>query len=185
MSLVNFQKKVANCKIVYFGPCSSGKMSNLHYIRSKTGHEINKKQNHSYFDVLPLSLGKFRGFTTRFHLYTLPSETFYHATRKLILSAVDGVVFVMDSQLEKMEANLESMETFKIYLGEQGYDINKIPMVIQYNKQDLPNAADIEYLRKLFNKRNVPDFAAIAVMGQGVFDTLKSISKIVLKELKS
>ncbi len=129
-------------------------------------------------------MGEIRGFKTRFHLYTVPGQVFYDASRKLILKGVDGVVFVADSQLERMEANLESMENLRTNLGEQGYDLDKIPFVVQYNKRDLPNAATMDELRKLLNPRQVPDFEASATQGNGVFDTLKAIAKLVLTELK-
>ncbi len=137
-----------------------------------------------FFDFLPLSLGEIRGFKTRFHLYTVPGQVFYDASRKLILKGVDGVVFVVDSQIERMEANLESLENLRYNLQEQGYDLDKIPYVIQYNKRDLPNVASVEELRGLCNKSGVPDFEGIATTGEGVFDTLKSVAKLVLTELK-
>jgi mutual gliding-motility protein MglA len=137
-----------------------------------------------FFDFLPLSLGEIRGFKTRFHLYTVPGQVFYDASRKLILKGVDGVVFVADSQLERMEANLESMDNLRVNLTEQGYDLKAIPYVVQYNKRDLPNASSIEELHRLLNPENVPEFQAIAATGWGVFDTLKAIAKLVLQELK-
>ena len=137
-----------------------------------------------FFDFLPLSLGEIRGFKTRFHLYTVPGQVFYDASRKLILKGVDGVVFVADSQIERMEANIESVENLRTNLQEQGYDLDKIPYVIQYNKRDLPNAATLEELKRLLNPRSIPDFQATATTGVGVFDTLKAIAKLVLQELK-
>src|SRR5688572_9915141 len=132
-----------------------------------------------FFDFLPLSLGEIRGFKTRFHLYTVPGQVFYDASRKLILKAVDGVVFVGDSQMERMEANIESLENLKVNLAEQGYDLNRIPYVIQYNKRDLPNAVPLGEMRKVLNPRGVPDYQAVAPTGVGVFDTLKAVAKLV------
>src|SRR5438876_5289164 len=137
-----------------------------------------------FFDFLPLSLGEIRGFKTRFHLYTVPGQVFYDASRKLILKGVDGVVFVADSQVERTEANVESVENLRTNLAEQGYDLDKIPYVIQYNKRDLPNAAPLDELRGLLNPRAVPDFEAIAPKGDGVYDTLKAIARLILTELK-
>jgi signal recognition particle receptor subunit beta len=137
-----------------------------------------------FFDFLPLSLGEIRGFRTRFHLYTVPGQVFYDASRKLILKGVDGVVFVADSQLERMEANIESLDNLRVNLAEQGYDLDRIPFVIQYNKRDLPNAVPVEELRRELNYRNVPEWNAIAPQGVGVFDTLKSVARLVLRELK-
>jgi len=137
-----------------------------------------------FFDFLPLSLGEIRGFKTRFHLYTVPGQVFYDASRKLILKGVDGVVFVADSQIERMEANLESLENLRVNLQEQGYDLNRIPYVVQLNKRDLPNIATVEELHRLINPRSVPEFQAVAPTGVGVFDTLKAVAKLVLTELK-
>ena len=137
-----------------------------------------------FFDFLPLALGQIRGFKTRFHLYTVPGQVFYDASRKLILKGVDGVVFVADSQVERMEANIESLDNLRVNLRDQGYDLDKIPCVIQYNKRDLPNAAPLEEMRKLLNPRGVPDFEASATVGTGVFETLKAIAKSVLSDLR-
>jgi signal recognition particle receptor subunit beta len=137
-----------------------------------------------FFDFLPLSLGEIRGFKTRFHLYTVPGQVFYDASRKLILKGVDGVIFVADSQIERMEANEESLENLRSNLAEQGYVLEKVPFVLQYNKRDLPNVASVEELRALLNTLHVPEFEAVARTGIGVFDTLKSTAKLVLTELK-
>jgi hypothetical protein len=192
MSFINYSSREINCKIVYYGPGLCGKTTNLQYVYNKTNPEAKGKmislatetERTLFFDFLPLSLGEIRGFKTRFHLYTVPGQVFYDASRKLILKGVDGVVFVADSQIERMEANLESMENLRTNLGEQGYDLDKIPFVIQYNKRDLPNAANTDELRRLLNPRTVPDFDASATQGTGVFDTLKAIAKLVLIELK-
>ena len=192
MSFINYSSREINCKIVYYGPGLCGKTTNLQYIYSRTSPDSKGKmislatetERTLFFDFLPLSLGEIRGFKTRFHLYTVPGQVFYDASRKLILKGVDGVVFVVDSQIERMEANLESLENLRYNLQEQGYDLDKIPYVIQYNKRDLPNVASVEELRSLTNKTNVPDFEVIATSGEGVFDTLKSVAKLVLTELK-
>ncbi len=192
MSFINYSSREINCKIVYYGPGLCGKTTNLQYIYAKTNPEAKGKmislatetERTLFFDFLPLSLGEIRGFKTRFHLYTVPGQVFYDASRKLILKGVDGVVFVADSQIERMEANVESMENLRINLSEQGYDLNRIPFVVQYNKRDLSNVATIDDLRGLLNPRAVPEFQAVAPTGVGVFDTLKSVAKLVLTELK-
>jgi signal recognition particle receptor subunit beta len=192
MSFINYSSREINCKIVYYGPGLCGKTTNLQYIYAKTNPEAKGKmislatetERTLFFDFLPLSLGEIRGFKTRFHLYTVPGQVFYDASRKLILKGVDGVVFVADSQIERMEANLESVENLKVNLQEQGYDLRQIPYVVQYNKRDLPNAASVEELSRLLNPDRVPEFQAIAATGWGVFDTLKAIAKLVLQELK-
>jgi hypothetical protein len=192
MSFINYSSREINCKIVYYGPGLCGKTTNLQYVYAKTNPEAKGKmislatetERTLFFDFLPLSLGEIRGFKTRFHLYTVPGQVFYDASRKLILKGVDGVVFVADSQIERMEANLESVENLRVNLAEQGYDLNRIPYVVQYNKRDLPNIATVEELRRLINGRNVPEFQAVAPTGVGVFDTLKAVAKLVLTELK-
>ena len=192
MVLFNYSTKELTAKVVYYGPGLCGKTTNLQYIYNKTNPETKGKlislstetDRTLFFDFLPLSLGEIRGFKTRFHLYTVPGQVFYDASRKLILKGVDGVVFVADSQVERMEANLESFENLRTNLSEQGYDLNRIPNVVQYNKRDLPNAVAIEELRESLNPRSVPEFQAVAPTGVGVFDTLKAVAKLVLTELK-
>jgi signal recognition particle receptor subunit beta len=192
MSFINYSSREINCKIVYYGPGLCGKTTNLQYVYAKTNPEAKGKmislatetERTLFFDFLPLSLGEIRGFKTRFHLYTVPGQVFYDASRKLILKGVDGVVFVADSQIERMEANLESVENLRVNLAEQGYDLAKIPYVVQYNKRDLPNIATMEELHRLINPTNVPEFQAVAPTGVGVFDTLKAVAKLVLTELK-
>ena len=192
MTFINYASKEINCKIVYYGPGLCGKTTNLQYIYNKTNPEAKGKmislatetERTLFFDFLPLSLGEIRGFKTRFHLYTVPGQVFYDASRKLILKGVDGVVFVADSQIERMDANLESMENLKVNLAEQGFNLDKLPFVVQYNKRDLPNAASKEELHNLLNPRNVPEFEAVAPTGVGVFDTLKMAAKLVLTELR-
>ena len=192
MSFINYSSREINCKIVYYGPGLCGKTTNLQYIYNKTNPEAKGKmislatetERTLFFDFLPLSLGEIRGFKTRFHLYTVPGQVFYDASRKLILKGVDGVVYVGDSQMERMEANIESLENLRSNLQEQGYDLAKVPYVIQYNKRDLPNAAPMEQLRPVLNPTKVPEFEACATSGAGVFDTLKAVAKAVLTELK-
>jgi len=192
MSFINYSSREINCKIVYYGPGLCGKTTNLQYIYNKTNAETKGKlislstetDRTLFLDFLPLSLGEIRGFKTRFHLYTVPGQVFYDASRKLILKGVDGVVFVADSQMERIEANIESMDNLRTNLAEQGYDLNKIPFVIQYNKRDLPNAVSLEELSQALNFRKVPEFQAVAPTGVGVFDTLKSVAKLVLTELR-
>jgi len=192
MSFINYSSREINCKIVYYGPGLCGKTTNLQYIYAKTNPEAKGKmisletetERTLFFDFLPLSLGEIRGFKTRFHLYTVPGQVFYDASRKLILKGVDGVVFVADSQVERIDANIESLENLRENLEEQGYDLDKLPYVVQYNKRDLPSAVDAGYLREVLNPTNVPDFEGIATTGVGVFDTLKAVAKQVLIELK-
>ena len=192
MSFINYLSREINCKLVYYGPGLCGKTTNLQYIYNKTAPEAKGKmislateqERTLFFDFLPLSLGEIRGFRTRFHLYTVPGQVFYDASRKLILKGVDGVIFVADSQIERIEANIKSLENLRTNLAEQGYSLDKIPFVIQYNKRDLPSAASVEELRGLLNPTNVPDFEGIASKGDGVFDTLKAVAKLVLTELR-
>lgn len=192
MSFINYSSREINCKIVYYGPGLCGKTTNLQYIYRRTNPEQKGKlislatetERTLFFDFLPLALGDIKGFKIRFHLYTVPGQVFYAASRKLILKGVDGVVFVADSQLERMESNIESLEDLKINLAEQGYDLDKLSSVVQYNKRDLPNVVPLEDMDKLLNYRNVPWFEAVAVTGKGVFETLKAVAKQVLFELK-
>ncbi|HTE50463.1 MAG TPA: GTPase domain-containing protein [Kofleriaceae bacterium] len=192
MSFINYAQREINCKIVYYGPGLCGKTTNLQYIYNKTNPEAKGKmislatetERTLFFDFLPLSLGEIRGFRTRFHLYTVPGQVFYDASRKLILKGVDGVVFVADSQIERMEANIESFENLRDNLQEQGYSLDKIPYVVQYNKRDLPNAAPTTELEEVCNPKRVVSFEAVATKGVGVFDTLKAVAKLVLTELK-
>ncbi len=192
MSFINYSSREINCKIVYYGPGLGGKTTNLQYVYDKTNPDAKGKmislatetERTLFFDFLPLALGTIRGFKTRFHLYTVPGQVFYDASRKLILKGVDGVVFVADSQLERMDANIESVENLKENLMEQGYDLAKLPYVIQYNKRDLDNIATADELQKALNPMNVPWFEAVAPSGDGVFETLKAVAKQVLLKLK-
>ncbi|MBZ0192355.1 MAG: GTPase domain-containing protein [Candidatus Kuenenia stuttgartiensis] len=192
MSFINYSSREINCKIVYYGPGLCGKTTNLQFVYKKTKPEQKGKlislatetERTLFFDFLPLALGDIKGFRVRFHLYTVPGQVFYAASRKLILKGVDGVVFVADSQIERMEANIESLEDLKINLAEQGYELEKLPYTIQYNKRDLPNVAPVKELDSLLNPNGIPWFEAVAVTGAGVFETLKSVAKQVLFELK-
>jgi signal recognition particle receptor subunit beta len=192
VSFINYSSREINCKIVYYGPGLCGKTTNLQYVYKKTNPDQKGKlislatetERTLFFDFLPLALGDIKGFKVRFHLYTVPGQVFYAASRKLILKGVDGVVFVADSQIERMEANIESLEDLRINLAEQGYDLDKLPYTVQHNKRDLPNVAPVESMNKLLNPRNVPYFEGIAVSGPGVFETLKNVAKQVLVELK-
>ena len=166
MSIINYASKEIQFKIVYYGPALCGKTTNLAYIHSRINPDnrgdlvslATAADRTLFFDFLPLDLGTVKGFKTRFHLYTVPGQVFYDASRKLILKGVDGCIFVADSQIERMEANEESMENLRTNLAEQGYSLEKLPFVIQYNKRDLPNVASAEELRQMLNKTSVPDF---------------------------
>jgi len=192
MSFVNYHTKEINCKIVYYGPGLGGKTTNIQYIYQKTTSQnkgqmvtLNTENERTlFFDFLPLDLGEIRGFKTRFHLYTVPGQVFYEASRKLILRGVDGLVFVADSQVERMEANLESFRGLEKNLNDQGYDMTKVPLVFQWNKRDLPNIVPVEDLQFQLNKKQLPAFEAVATSGRGVFETLKMISKSVLLNIK-
>ncbi|PKN12047.1 MAG: gliding-motility protein MglA [Deltaproteobacteria bacterium HGW-Deltaproteobacteria-4] len=192
MSFINYASREINCKIVYYGPGLCGKTTNLQHVYQKTAPDAKGKmislatetERTLFFDFLPLALGEIRGFKTRFHLYTVPGQVFYDASRKLILKGVDGVVFVADSQEERFDANIESLDNLRINLEEQGYDLDKIPFVVQYNKCDLPNVTPLEELRALLNPRGVPEFQACATTGEGVFETLKAVAKLILVELR-
>ncbi|MBC7791427.1 MAG: GTPase domain-containing protein [Anaerolineae bacterium] len=224
MSMINYASREINCKIVYYGPGLGGKTTNLEHIYGKVAPDSRGKlislatetERTLFFDFLPVDLGTIRGFKTRFHLYTVPGQVYYNASRKLILKGVDGVVFVGDSQVERMEANQESMQNLYDNMAEYGYDLTKIPFVVQYNKRDLPNAAPLPDLQAALNpgwevmdaarQRSMPNpyqqgenlveqlptgewverapyFEGVAISGDGVFDTLRAVSKLVLKTL--
>jgi signal recognition particle receptor subunit beta len=192
VSLVNYATREITCKIVYYGPGRSGKTSNLHYIYGQVPEDRKGKMvslatqtdRTLFFDFLPLDLGTVRGFKTRFHLYTVPGQVFYDASRKLILKGVDGVVFVADSQDARMEANVESLVNLEKNLKEQGYDLKAVPYVLQFNKRDLPTALPMDEMYSRLNFKGEPTFEAVAMNGTGVFDTLKAVAKLVLTELK-
>ncbi|MGH7701933.1 MAG: GTP-binding protein [Gemmatimonadales bacterium] len=225
MSMINYASREINCKLVYYGPGLGGKTTNLEFVFNKVSPGSRGKlislatetERTLFFDFLPVDLGTIRGFKTRFHLYTVPGQVYYNASRKLILKGVDGVVFVADSQVERMEANIEAMQNLYDNMAQHGYNLTVIPFIIQYNKRDLPNAATIKELQAALNpgwpvedpakQRPTPDpyregdmlveqqdgqwiersqyFEAVAVNGDGVFDTLKAVSKLVLKTLGS
>ncbi len=192
MSFINFAAREINCKVVYYGAGLGGKTTNLQFVYDKTAQSQKGKMislatetdRTLFFDFLPLDLGTVRGFKTRFHLYTVPGQVFYDASRKLILRGVDGVVFVADSQEERMDANIEALENLQDNLKEHGYDFNKIPYVLQLNKRDLPNILPVEALKKELVRKGEPVFEAVAFQGTGVFDTLKEVARRVLVELK-
>lgn len=189
---IDYLSREITCKIVYYGPGLCGKTTNLQWIHDKTNPDHKGKmislataaERTLFFDFLPIGLGEIKGFKTRFHLYTVPGQVFYDASRKLILKGVNGVVFVADSQIARTEANLESMENLRINLREQDYTLDKIPYVVQYNKRDMPNIAPVEELRQMLNPNAVPDYEAVASQGKGVFETLKAVGRGVLTELK-
>jgi signal recognition particle receptor subunit beta len=224
MSMINYASREINCKIVYYGPGLGGKTTNLEHVYGRVKPDTRGKlislatetERTLFFDFLPVDLGTIRGFKTRFHLYTVPGQVYYNASRKLILKGVDGIVFVADSQIERMEANLEAMQNLYDNMLEYGYDLTGMPFVMQYNKRDLPNAATVAELQERLNPgfevrdvtrqrispdpyhagenlveqiptgewvEHAPYFEAVAVTGEGVFDTLKAVSKLVLKTL--
>ena len=224
MSMINYASREINCKIVYYGPGLGGKTSNLEFVYEKVSPGTRGKlislatetERTLFFDFLPVDLGEIRGFRTRFHLYTVPGQVYYNASRKLILKGVDGVVFVADSQVDRAEANMESMQNLYDNMAEHGYDLTRMPFVLQYNKRDLPNAAPLPELEAMLNPgwevtepakqkpsenpfrpgvplveklptgewwERVPAFEAVATTGAGVFDTLKAVSKLVVRAL--
>jgi signal recognition particle receptor subunit beta len=223
MSMINYASREINCKLVYYGPGLGGKTTNLEWVYGKVAPDTRGKmvslatetERTLFFDFLPVDLGTIRGFKTRFHLYTVPGQVYYNASRKLILKGVDGLVFVADSQIERMEANVESMQNLYDNMAEYGYDLTKLPFVVQYNKRDLPNAAPINDLQGQLNpgwpveaperQKQTPDpyhpgeslvqqvdgawiervlyFESVATTGEGVFETLRAVAKMVLKTL--
>lgn len=195
MSLVNYATREITCKIVYYGPGRSGKTTNLHYIYGQVpgdrkGQMVSlatQTDRTLFFDFLPIDLGTISGFTTRFQLYTVPGQVYYQTTRKLVLQGADGVVFVADAQARQLQENIESMQDLHLNLAEQGVDVRTMPLVIQYNKQDLP--ADLttprHELEEALNFRDMPSFASDALHGPGVFETLRGISEIVLRKLSA
>jgi signal recognition particle receptor subunit beta len=192
LTFINYASREINCKIVYYGPGLGGKTTNLQYIYDSTAAQAKGKlislatetDRTLFFDFLPLDLGTVRGFKTRFHLYTVPGQVFYDASRKLILKGVDGVVFVADSQRERMDANIESIFNLELNLKQHGYDLTKIPYVLQLNKRDLPNVIPTHELRAELARKDEPVFEGVANRGIGVFDTLKAVAKQVLMELR-
>jgi len=191
MTFINYASREINCKIVYYGPGLCGKTTNLQWIYDKTNPGSKGKlislatetDRTLFFDFLPLELGTVRGFKTRFHLYTVPGQVFYDASRKLILKGVDGVIFVADSQVERMDANVEAVENLVVNLKTQGYDLMNIPYILQLNKRDLPNVVPVEEMKRQLFRKNEPVVEAVAAKGVGVFETLKGVAKLVLSEL--
>lgn len=191
MSLINYASREINCKIVYYGPGLGGKTTNIKYIYSKISPGIRGKlislatelDRTLFFDFLPVDVGTIKGFKTRFHLYTVPGQVYYNASRKLILKGVDGIIFVADSQIERFDDNINSRENMKENLAILGLYINNLPLVIQYNKRDLPNISPIDKLSGVLNPRSAPYYEAVATQGIGVFDTLKACSKLVIRTL--
>jgi signal recognition particle receptor subunit beta len=223
MSMINYASREINCKLVYYGPGLGGKTTNLEFVYNKVAPGSRGKmislatetERTLFFDFLPVDLGNIRGFKVKFHLYTVPGQVYYNASRKLILKGVDGVVFVADSQIERMDANIEAMQNLYENMAQHGYDLTRIPFAIQYNKRDLPNAAPVGELQSALNPgwpqedparqkvtqdpnregeylvsqqdgqwiERAPYFEAVAITGEGVFDTLKAISKSVVKTL--
>jgi signal recognition particle receptor subunit beta len=191
MSMINYASREISCKIVYYGTGLGGKTTNLEYIYSRVNPDTKGKmislatetERTLFFDFLPIDLGEVRGFKTRFHLYTVPGQVYYNASRRLILKGVDGLVFVADSQATRAEANIESMHNLYDNLETYGYDLETIPFAIQYNKRDMPNMLSAEELRAQINPVRVPDFEGIAIEGKGVFETLSCVSKLVIKAL--
>jgi signal recognition particle receptor subunit beta len=191
MSMINYASREINCKLVYYGTGLGGKTTNLEYIYSRVNPETKGKmislatetERTLFFDFLPVDLGEIRGFKTRFHLYTVPGQVYYNASRRLILKGVDGLIFIADSQETRAEANIEAMHNLHENLETYGYDLQKIPFAIQYNKRDMPDILSTEELRSQINPMGVPDFEAIAIEGKGVFETLSTVSKLVVKTL--
>jgi signal recognition particle receptor subunit beta len=192
MTFINYAAREINCKLVYYGPGLGGKTTNIKFVYEKTNPTSKGKlislatetDRTLFFDFLPLDLGEIRGFRTRFHLYTVPGQVFYDASRKLILKGTDGVVFVADSQAARMDANLESLKNLELNLKEQGYDLRTMPYALQFNKRDLPTAMPFDQMKKSLHYKGEPIFEAIASQGTGVFETLKMIAKMVLMELR-
>jgi mutual gliding-motility protein MglA len=191
MSMINYASREINCKLVYYGPGLGGKTTNLEYVYNKVNPETRGKlislateqERTLFFDFLPVDLGSIRGFKTRFHLYTVPGQVYYNASRRLILKGVDGLVFVADSQAERMDANIAALENLYENLIDYGFDPTQLPIVLQWNKRDMPNAVPLDELRYQLNPMGLQEFEAVAVRGNGVFDTLKAVSKLVLKAL--
>jgi len=191
VSFVNRMSKEINCKIVYYGPGLGGKTANLQFLHAATKPESRGKmisletetERTLFFDFMPLDLGKIGEYKIRFHLYTVPGQVFYDASRRLILKGADGVIFVADSQAPRFEANVESLENLEQNLASYQRSLGDLPHVVQYNKRDMPEVTPLGELRETLNKRGVPDFEAVAKTGPGVFDTLKGLAKIVLTEL--
>ena len=192
MSFINYNAKEIHCKVVYYGPSLGGKTTNIQWVYQKTADDQKSKlvalntdiERTLFFDFLPLNVGDIRGFKTRFHLYTVPGQVVYDASRKLILKGLDGVIFVADSQVERMDENLEALKNLERNLEQQGYNIREIPLVMQYNKRDLANVSSLAEMRSALNFYNAPEVESCASEGKGVFESLKIVSKSILNVLK-
>ena len=191
MSFINHNAKVIHLKVVYYGPSLSGKTTNVRYIYQQTGaedaqlKELNTDVERTFFfDFLPLGIGDIRGYQTRFHIFTVPGQVVYDASRRFIMKGLDGVIFVADSQKERMEENLQSLKNLEKNLEQQGYDIREIPLVMQYNKRDLPHISSTTEMRNLLNPYNAPEIEACASRGTGVLESLKTVSKSIVHVLK-
>ena len=191
MASINYALKEISCKIVYYGPGMCGKTTNLQQIHQQTmpdkrGNMVSLAtpgERTLFFDFLPLEASQIHGFRTKFQLYTVPGQVMYNSTRKLVLRGVDGVIFVCDSQWDKMRENLESFRNLMENLAAYGYSLETTPYVVQYNKRDLPTIAPVDYMQYVINPRQVPDFEAVAIRGDGVFETLDAICTLVLANL--
>ncbi len=193
MSLINYSSREINCKVVYYGPGLGGKTTNIQYVYEKLAPETKGKlvtlatemDRTLFFDFLPLELGEVKGFKTRFHLYTVPGQVYYNASRKLILRGVDGIVFVADSSEARFDANIEALYNLHENLKEYDLSLDEIPFVIQWNKRDMPDAIPVDELNQELNPEGYENFEAVAVNGVGVFDTLKCVAKQVLRQLQT
>ena len=191
MSMINYASREINCKVVYYGSGLGGKTTNLEYVYSRVSPDTKGKmislatetERTLFFDFLTIDLGEIRGFRTRFHLYTVPGQVYYNASRRLILKGVDGLIFVADSQRSRLEANIEAMHNLYENMESYGYDVETSPFVLQYNKRDLPDTMPVDELRSVLNPMGVQDYEAVAIEGDGVFQTLSAVSKMVVKSL--
>ena len=192
MSLFNYNAKEIHCKIVYYGPSLGGKTTNIQWMYQSLAQDQKSKlmalnteiERTLLFDFLPLDIGEIRGFKTRFHVYSVPGQIVYDATRKLILQGIDGVIFVADSQADRLDENLQALDNLEKNLQHQGYNIKEIPLLLQYNKRDLPTALPIQELRKHLNRFNAQEVEACAFEGKGVLESFKMMSKSIIQVLK-
>jgi len=192
MTFINYASREINCKIVYYGPGLCGKTTNIQWIHEQAHPEKRGKlvslatetDRTLFFDFLPLDMGTVKGFKVRFHLYTVPGQVFYDASRKLILRGCDGVIFVADSQRARLEANIESIANLATNLKDNGFDIRTIPYVLQLNKRDMPSAAPAAEMERLLRFRNEPMIEGVANQGTGVIETLKACARQILMELQ-
>ncbi len=192
MSFVNYRDKEINFKIVYYGPGLSGKTTSVEKLydksKGKSKAEMMRQENNSrtlFFDFIPLNISNNKEYSTRFHVYTVPGQPLYDDTRRLVLKGVDGIMLVVDSEIDKMQSNLEAIESLKKNLAEEGYSLDSVPIVIQYNKRDSKRAADMDAMRKIINPDNFPEFQTVATKGEGVFDAFKCLAKQVIKDFSN